>query len=77
MSLTGSGALTDEQIRTFTQDGDHDVFSHYVTKEDALTAAVEGTPVMALCGKVWVPYRNPDNYPVCPTCAEMIEEMNV
>lgn len=77
MSLTGSGALTDEHTRTFSTDGDHDVFAHYVTKEDALIAAVEGKPVMALCGKVWVPHRDPSKYSVCPTCAELIEEMNV
>lgn len=73
MSLTGSGALTHEELRTFSTDGDHDIFSHYVTKEDALIAAVEGTPVMALCGKVWVPHRDPDSYPVCATCSEMME----
>jgi hypothetical protein len=73
MALTGSGALTEEQLRTFSTDGDHDVFAHYVTKEDSLIAAVEGKPVMALCGKTWVPHRNPDNYPVCPTCSEIME----
>lgn len=30
-----------------------------------------GTPVIALCGKVWVPSRNPDRYPVCPECKEI------
>lgn len=73
MALTGSGAPTEEQLRTFSNNGDHDVFAHYVTKEDSLIAAVEGKPVMALCGKIWVPYRNPASYPVCATCSEMME----
>ncbi len=30
-----------------------------------------GTPVTALCGKVWVPSRDPQRYPVCPTCKEI------
>lgn len=30
-----------------------------------------GTPVIALCGKVWVPSRNPDRFPVCPECKEI------
>jgi hypothetical protein len=75
MALTGSGAGTAEQLRSFLEQGEHDVFAHYVTKEDSLKAAVEGSPIMALCGKVWVPYRNPDSYPVCPTCLEIAEEI--
>jgi len=54
-----------------TDDGDHDRFAHYVRKADAARAAVEGTPVIALCGKVWVPTRDPKKYPVCKTCAEI------
>ena len=58
-----------------TDDGDHDRFAHYVRKSDAARAAVEGTPVVALCGKVWVPSRDPDRYPVCKTCAEIRERL--
>jgi len=75
MTITGSGALTSEQVLSHLQQGDHDVFSHYVLKEDALRAAVEGAPIVALCGKVWVPTRNPDSYPVCPTCSELAESL--
>jgi len=32
---------------------------------------VMGTPVVALCGKVWVPSRNPEKFPVCPECKEI------
>jgi len=31
--------------------------------------------VVALCGKIWVPTRNPENYPVCPECKEIWESM--
>ena len=37
-------------------------------------AADEPGPVQALCGKKWVPNRNPDRYPVCPTCKEIFEK---
>lgn len=36
---------------------------------------VNGTPVRALCGKVWVPGRDPKRYPLCPTCREIAESM--
>ena len=54
-------------------DGDHDRFSHYARKSDILKSAVTGKPVVALCGKVWVPGRDPDRYQVCPTCREIYE----
>jgi hypothetical protein len=36
-----------------------------------MAAMVEGTPVVALCGKVWVPSRDPQKFPVCPECKEI------
>ncbi len=54
-----------------TDEGDHDRFAHYVRKEDIVRSNVEGVPVTALCGKRWIPNRDPDRYPVCPTCKEI------
>lgn len=56
-----------------TDDGDHDRFAHYTRRSDAARAYVEGTPVRALCGKVWVPSRDPSRYPVCPECKKIRE----
>ena len=53
------------------EDGDHERFSHYVPKEKLTEAMVMGTPVVALCGKVWVPSRDPQRFPVCPECKEI------
>jgi hypothetical protein len=36
---------------------------------------VMGTPVVALCGKVWVPSRDGSKFPVCPDCKEIFEGM--
>jgi Protein of unknown function (DUF3039) len=66
---------TEEELPTPTDDGDHDRFAHYVRKSDATKAYVEGTPVKALCGKVWVPSRDPSRYPVCPDCARIREQL--
>jgi hypothetical protein len=54
-----------------TDDGDHERFSHYVDKHKLTEAMVMGTPVVALCGKVWVPSRAPEKFPVCPECEEI------
>jgi hypothetical protein len=63
--------ITDEEVRIDDGDGDHDRFAHYVRKADIVRANVEGVPVVALCGKKWIPNRDPDRYPVCPTCKEI------
>jgi len=40
-----------------------------------MEAMVMGTPVTALCGKVWVPSRAPEKFPVCPECKEIWESL--
>lgn len=62
--------------RPDVDDGDHDRFSHYVAKHELTRALVEGTAVTALCGKRWVPSRDPERYPVCPTCREIRAELS-
>jgi hypothetical protein len=56
-------------------DGDHERYSHFVDKDKLTEAMVMGTPVVALCGKVWVPSRDPEKYPVCPECKEIWESL--
>lgn len=62
--------LISEQV---AEPGDHERFAHYVRKEKILESALSGEPVIALCGKVWVPGRDPSRFPVCPTCKEIYE----
>ena len=71
----GTGTLLEQKVeatpRTSFGDGDHERFAHYAPKDKILEAMVTGTPVKALCGKVWVPSRDPQKFPVCPTCKEI------
>jgi hypothetical protein len=70
------GAETIEDRRTSpAEPGDHERFSHYVEKDKLTEAMVMGTPVVALCGKVWVPSRDPEKYPVCPECKDAWEKL--
>jgi len=68
----GGGTLLDERVVP-TDDGDHERFSHYVRKDKIVESAVVGTPVVALCGKVWVPGRDPQKFPVCPDCLRIFK----
>ncbi|MDY7105884.1 MAG: DUF3039 domain-containing protein [Actinomycetota bacterium] len=72
-----NGRVTDTSLETTPDlrfdDGDHDRFAHYVRKSDIMRSAVEGVAVEALCGKRWVPNRDPERYPVCPECKAIYE----
>ena len=59
---------TDAPVLDDVEPGDHDRFAHYVPKAKLTAALINGTPVRALCGKIWVPSRDPERYPVCPEC---------
>ncbi|MEY2900523.1 MAG: hypothetical protein RL247_689 [Actinomycetota bacterium] len=63
--------LAEEQV----EEGDHDRYAHYVKKDKILKSALSGKPVIALCGKVWVPGRDPEKFPVCPTCKEIYDKL--
>lgn len=58
-----------------TQPGDHDKLSHYVRKNEHMLARIEGRPIKALCGKVWLPTRDGTKFPVCPECKEIYNSM--
>ena len=69
----GSTDTLEDRRTDSTEPGDHERFSHYVDKHKLTEAMVMGTPVVALCGKVWVPSRAPEKFPVCPECKEIWE----
>jgi hypothetical protein len=69
-----SETVYETDTQTFTDSGDHDRFAHYVEKGAATESMINGTPVIALCGKVWVPSRDPEKYRICPTCKELLEK---
>ena len=78
MGFFGRGTQTvhDERTEQKLDNGDHERFSHYVPKDKHTEAMVKGTPVVALCGKVWVPSRDPQRFPVCPDCKDIWESLN-
>ena len=76
LETTEQGFGTDTIVEpSLVEPGDHERFSHYVKKEKIVQSAVMGTPVVALCGKVWVPRRDPKKFPVCPACKEIFEKL--
>ncbi|MDY2941286.1 MAG: DUF3039 domain-containing protein [Varibaculum sp.] len=70
---SGTGVL--ERPETKRTPGDNERYAHYVRKSKITQSTVTGQPVVALCGKVWVPLRDPSGYPVCPKCREILSQM--
>jgi Protein of unknown function (DUF3039) len=70
---TTTGLLERELVEQPVEPGDHERFAHYVNKNKVMESALTGEPVIALCGKVWVPGRDPKKFPVCPMCKEIFE----
>ena len=72
---------TEQDVRPVVSnvDGDHERFAHYVRARgrDAealvLEARINGLQVEALCGKKWVPSRDPQKFPICPECAKLAQ----
>lgn len=70
-----------EEVATPEQQGDSrdpddaERYAHWVDADRASKAQLTGRPVVALCGKVWKPQHNPDDYPICPKCQELYEEL--
>jgi hypothetical protein len=42
-----------------------------------LEARINGTPVEALCGHIWVPARDPKQLPVCQACKEIYDMFKI
>ena len=68
-------AVMEPETTPVLDDGDHDRFSHIIRKDDQMKGNVMGEAVEALCGKKWVPSRDPEKYPVCPTCLEVLGQL--
>lgn len=64
---------TDVRTDVRLDDGDHERLAHIIRKSDQMRGYVGGEAVTALCGKRWVPTRDPERYPVCPECKVMFD----
>lgn len=62
-----------ETKNTDSDDSEH--FAHYAEKAKVTEGYIMGTPVIALCGKVFVPHRDPEKLRVCPDCKEILDAL--
>jgi len=46
-------------------------FAHYAEAVSVTEGYVLGKVVVALCGKLFIPSRDPQKFPICPKCEEL------
>ena len=46
--------------------------AHIIRKDDQMRGYVLGEEITALCGQKFIPTRDPDRYPVCEACREVL-----
>jgi hypothetical protein len=61
--------VTDEKLET----GQGDVAHIVKDPQKVAQAYLEGTPIEALCGYVWVPSKSVKSLPICQMCKEMAD----
>jgi hypothetical protein len=55
---------------------DNGGFSHYIEKVEAGQSASNQQPVTALCGWTWVPQGSAEDFPTCPSCKSIFDELS-
>lgn len=77
--MPATGTTTETRTDPVSQTGRPEC-AHIVKVEPGETAAakvlearINGTPLEALCGHVWVPSRDPQQLPLCEECKQIYE----
>lgn len=68
----------DERPETETSHGDSDdseKIAHWARKDKITEGYVEGVEILALCGKYFVPSRDPEGLEVCKPCEAVLNTM--
>lgn len=67
---------TDTLTRPDRTDAGHgELVAHYANKDQITYAHVTGEEIEALCGKRWIPCRDPEGLPVCGECKRIYAEL--
>jgi hypothetical protein len=57
------------------QEDNPELYAHWVDARKAEKSSSTGRQVVALCGKVWIPKHNADDFPICPKCQDIYESL--
>ncbi len=64
-----------EKIEDILTESGEPRYAHYADSVSVTEGYVTGKTVLALCGKLFVPSRDPKKFPVCPICKKIVEAL--
>ena len=67
--------LDDPDVLAAPIDSDEIKFSHYAESVSVTEGYILGKPVVAICGQIFIPSRDPKKFPVCPICKEIADSL--
>jgi len=70
-----SSVIEETELETTDADTGEPKFAHYADSVSVTEGYVMGKAVMAICGKLFVPSRDPNKFPICPICKELAEAL--
>jgi hypothetical protein len=70
-----TAVLEREAVLQKQDEDDDEHFAHYAEKVSVTEGYVLGTPVQAICGKVFIPHRDPEKLPLCSKCKEIADAL--
>lgn len=70
-----SSAVVEAQEENEVVENKDPKFAHYADSTSVTEGYIMGTPVKAICGTMFVPSRDPKNFPICPICRELAEAL--
>jgi hypothetical protein len=65
----------EERLEESLTDSGEPKYAHYAESASVTEGYVLGTPVVAICGEVFIPSRDPKKFPICPICKQIAESL--
>jgi hypothetical protein len=72
--LMASNLLELEKSSLSTK-ADDPKYAHYAESSSVTEGYIMGVPVMAICGEMFIPSRDPLKFPICPICKSIAEAL--
>jgi hypothetical protein len=67
--------LVETDLDQDTDSENNDELAHYAEAASVTEGYIMGTPVQALCGKIFIPSKNPERLKLCPICKEIADSV--
>lgn len=67
--------MLEQELEEKVDSGESNQFAHYAEKNSITEGYVLGTPILTMCGQILVPSRDPEKFPICPACKEVMDAL--